>query len=188
MVGEPDRAAGSARPAGLVRLAAARPAWPPGRVPGCGRRAGSPARPRRIGVGPGRLRSGPVRRSARRHAAVAGWARSASVSACAVAASAAGSRTANTSSQDPLLQPPPAEALAALLAAIQLFGAAAQIARAVALRAGVAGLHHPAALAAPQPALQQRRSLPRCAAAEPARRPPVRAQPCGVGLEAWPSR
>ena len=88
--------------------------------------------------------------------------------------------------QDSGLEPPSAEALAALLAAIQLFRAGAQIAGAVALVAGVAGLHHPAALAAPQPALQQRRPFPRGAATEPARRPPVGPQPSGVGFEGGP--
>ena len=58
--------------------------------------------------------------------------------------------------QDPLLQAAAADALAAFLPAIQLLGAGAHIAGAVAFHAGVAGLHHPAALAAPDPALQQR--------------------------------
>ena len=58
--------------------------------------------------------------------------------------------------QDPLLQPAAAEALATLLAAIELPGAGTDIAGTVPLGAGVAGLHHPTAPAAPDPALQQR--------------------------------
>ena len=73
-------------------------------------------------------------------------------------------------------------AAAAALGAIELLGAGADIAGAVAFRPGVAGLHDPPAPAAAQQALQQRGALPWGAAAVSARRPPVRAQPGGVGL------
>ena len=69
--------------------------------------------------------------------------------------------------QDPVLQPAPAQALAAFLAAIQLLGAGAHIARAVTFGSGVAGLHQPAALPAAQPALQQRRAFPRAPPPDP---------------------
>jgi hypothetical protein len=70
--------------------------------------------------------------------------------------------------------------------AIQLLCPGAHIARAVALRPGVSGLHDPPAPAAAQQALQQRRSLPWGTAAVSARRPPVHAQPCDVGLVSLP--
>ena len=63
--------------------------------------------------------------------------------------------------QDALLQPAAAEALAAVLGAIQLLRTGAHVAGAVAFHAGVAGLHQPAALAAAEPALQQRGPFPR---------------------------
>ena len=84
--------------------------------------------------------------------------------------------------EDGLLQPQPADGLAGPLAAVELLGAGAHVAGAVAVLAGVTGLHDPAAPAAAQQALQQRPALAGRAAALAAGRPPVRPQPRGVGL------
>ena len=89
--------------------------------------------------------------------------------------------------EDMLLETSPTQALAAPLTAIELLGPGADIARAVALGPGVAGLHHPAALAAPDPSLQQRCPLPDGAGAHAARGPPVLSQQRGVGLIGLPA-
>ena len=84
--------------------------------------------------------------------------------------------------QHALLQPPPAKALAAFLAPVELLGTGTHVAGAVALGAGVAGLHHPSAPSAPDSSLQQRGSLPGGTATTAAGRAPVLAQLGGVGL------
>jgi hypothetical protein len=62
--------------------------------------------------------------------------------------------------QHGFLQVATTDGLAAVFGAIQLLGAGAHIAGAVALGSGVAGLHGPPAAAAPQQTLQQRPSFP----------------------------
>ena len=172
----------------LVRPAAARPASPPARVPGCGRRAGSPARPRRIAAGPGRLRSGRVPRPARSGAGGGG------VRPFGVAEGLRGRgergrfQDGEHLLEDPVLQPASAQALAAFLTAIQLFGRGrthsgdsclwcrssrfASAGRTCRTAAGPAAARRP----------------PAGAAAGAARGPPVLAQPRNVGFVAGPGR
>ena len=73
-----------------------------------------------------------------------------------------------------------------MLAGIELLGAGAHVARAVALGARVAGLHDPPAPPAPQQALQQGPALAHRAAGQFAGPAPIAAQPCGVGLVGLP--
>ena len=65
------------------------------------------------------------------------------------------------------------EALASTFSAIELPVATTDITGAVAGGAGVAGLHHPPAATAAEPALQQRRALPHRTATVAPRRAPV---------------
>ena len=72
-----------------------------------------------------------------------------------------------------VLEPAPAEALAASFAAIERLVAATEIPRRVAGRAGVANLHHPPTASAADPTLQQGRSFTRRTTTVAAGRPPV---------------
>ena len=82
--------------------------------------------------------------------------------------------------------PDTTDALADVLPGIQLFGSGTHIARAVALAAGVSGLHDPSAPGAPQQALQQRSPFPDRATGLVTRTAPITAQPGGVGLVVVP--
>ena len=80
-----------------------------------------------------------------------------------------------------------ADALADVLAGIQLLGAGAQISWAVARGARVGGLHDAPAPAAAQQTLQQRAALAHRAAGKFAGPAPVAAQTGGVGLVGLPA-
>ena len=77
--------------------------------------------------------------------------------------------------EDLVLQPDPAEALADVLAGIELLGAGTHIARAVARGTRVAGLHDAPAAAAAQQALQQRAAFAHRAAGQFAGSAPIAA-------------
>ena len=74
-----------------------------------------------------------------------------------------------------------------MLAGIQLLGAGAHVAWAVARGARVAGLHDAPAPPAAQQALQQRAALAHRSAGQFAGSTPIAAQPCGVGLVGLPA-